>query len=129
MIQNAVFLPICGEYRISTHRHDFVAFKLDGSKVNKGDSYFFIDGGLDYCRTNFVNHPSIVSMNIEDNADEDTIYNKLLWGSKGKSGKEPVKYSLLKDLEIDHLRAILATQHHIDPICRQVITRALLERT
>jgi hypothetical protein len=37
----------------------------------------------------------------------------LLWGTYGKSGKEPLKWVRLIDCETDHLQAILRTQPHI----------------
>ncbi len=36
------------------------------------------------------------------------------WGSRGKNGKQKLKYSLIKDLEIDHLKNILLTQRVSD---------------
>ena len=36
-----------------------------------------------------------------------------LWGTRGKDGNLPLKYVPLKDLESDHIQAILDTQDHI----------------
>ena len=40
-------------------------------------------------------------------------YENEWWGTRGKSGKDPLRWLRLKDLETDHLEAILATQHQI----------------
>ena len=36
-----------------------------------------------------------------------------LWGTYGKSGKDPIKYVKLCDCETDHLQNILKTQNHL----------------
>lgn len=38
---------------------------------------------------------------------------ELLWGTYGKSGREPLKYVYLTDCEDDHLKAILKTQKQV----------------
>jgi hypothetical protein len=37
----------------------------------------------------------------------------MLWGTFGKSGKDPLKYVILKNMSDEHIRAILATQKQI----------------
>jgi hypothetical protein len=37
----------------------------------------------------------------------------MLWGTYGKSGKNPLKWVILKNMSDDHIRAILDTQKHI----------------
>ena len=37
----------------------------------------------------------------------------ITWGTRGKDGKQPVKRLYIKDLEIDHINAILKTQKQL----------------
>jgi hypothetical protein len=51
--------------------------------------------------------------------------NKLRWGTFGKSGKEPLRKVLIKDLTNEHIQAILDTQHHINKRYRKMFKREL----
>jgi len=47
-------------------------------------------------------------------ADESSIEGSdMLWGTYGKSGKERLRWVMLRDCETDHLQAILRTQPHV----------------
>ena len=52
------------------------------------------------------------------------------WGTRGKSGRDPVKWVKLIDCETDHLEAILATQPHIASFegLREIIEGILADR-
>lgn len=53
----------------------------------------------------------------------------LLWGTYGKSGKEPLREVKLGDCETDHLQAILRTESwHLTVQYDQAIRRILLSR-
>ncbi len=53
----------------------------------------------------------------------------LLWGTYGKSGKEPFREVKLKDCETDHLQAILRTESwHLPDNYDQAIRRILASR-
>lgn len=96
-IQNAV--KVNDTYYVSTHRHDYVEFEIDGKT-------YFIDGGNDYQRSNVI----LSSLNVDFTytlTDEDDYINKLLWGTRGPSGTSPVKYILIKDMQKDHLEKCL----------------------
>jgi len=116
IIQNAV--EFNGTIYVSRHRHDFVRIPY-----GTDDKYYFIDGGNEYRRHNFLN---ISFPNgekdwrfFEDNyknqcrnlaiTDEDTITDikdNLVWGTRGPNGDQPVKYKYIKDLETSHIEAI-----------------------
>jgi hypothetical protein len=42
----------------------------------------------------------------------------MIWGTYGKSGKDPLKWVILKNMSDEHISAILATQHHISEFYR-----------
>ena len=123
IIQNAVYVPSADTYYVSSSRNSYVTFKVSTSK-----DIFFIDGGQDYCRRNFTTHPDIKDFNIYDTSSDDEIYERLLWGSRGPMGKDPLHYRLVKDLETDHMKSILSTQHQIDQHVRDIIVKSLIKR-
>lgn len=101
VIQNAVFVPGTGYLR-SVHHHDYITFEA------QGDS-FMIDGGNEYLRRNFISDIDLgfVDYALTTDSTLDEIYNKLLWGTYGKSGKGPLKWLPICELETNHLYAIL----------------------
>ena len=118
LIQNAVFHKKDGRFYISTNVHDWVEFKLDGETA-------FIDGGTEYRRSSFLEHPDIEEYSLYEDSSDEEVYNKLLWGTYGKYGNQPLTWVLLKDCSREHLEAILATQKHLGPDAEKVIKKAL----
>lgn len=106
VIANALITPD-GTILQSYHRHDY---KTHIDKVT-GEEYM-IDGGTDYCRTN-VNaiNAEYVQVTMED--PHETRRKWFHWGTRGKDGKQPLTWKPLKDLDTDHIKAILTTQFHI----------------
>jgi hypothetical protein len=51
------------------------------------------------------------------------------WGTYGKSGKDPIKFILVKDLETDHIQAILTTVPSIKPSLKETLQNELILRT
>lgn len=49
----------------------------------------------------------------------------LYWGTYGKDGDQPLKYKLIKDLDTDHIKAILETQHHINDLYKSTLENEL----
>ncbi len=92
-----------GTMLVSQHRHDYV----DYTDVN--GEYCFLDGGLDYqrCSGNMEN------CSIYSNSPHTLKREYFTWGSYGKDGKQPLKHILLKDMELDHITNIIATQTHL----------------
>ena len=100
IIQNAIFIPQLGQYFKSCHTHDYIRFEVDGK-------WGFIDGGNDYCRAGgslILNEDS--NYYLTDDSTIKDILNKLLWGTRGKDGKQPLTYLPIKDLELDYLKEI-----------------------
>jgi len=52
----------------------------------------------------------------------------MIWGTYGKSGKDPLKYVILKNMSDEHIGAILATQHHISDFYRTEFEAELARR-
>lgn len=115
LIQNAVMVD--GQIYISRHRHDFVQFEIDGIK-------HFIDGGLDYIRTDCFDSPRVTFLSLDDHSPIEEKVSKLLWG-KSENGK--TKWILLKDCSTDHLQNIL-DKCPISNMYREVIEFILKDR-
>lgn len=91
----------------SYHRHDY---KTHVDAVT-GEEYM-IDGGTDYVRSN-VNKVGAKYITVTMN-DPHTLRREWFhWGTRGRDGKQPLTWKPLKELDTDHIQAILDTQTHI----------------
>jgi hypothetical protein len=52
----------------------------------------------------------------------------MLWGTFGKSGKDPLKFVILKNMSDEHITKILETQHHIGEFYRTEFENELTRR-
>ena len=53
---------------------------------------------------------------------------RLARGTRGKDGRQPLVYKLLKDLDSDHIEAILKTQHQISDFYKEIFKEELKYR-
>jgi hypothetical protein len=51
-----------------------------------------------------------------------------MWGTRGKDGNQPLVMKAMKDLDTDHIKAILKTQTHISEMRRKYFKKELLYR-
>ena len=101
LIQNAIQTPD-GTILISTHRHDFK------SHIESNGECYMVDGGNEYLRRSVNPKPvgyTDLTLYLDDPAE--VVQDKMLWGTYGKDGNEPLKYVFLKDCEKAHLEKIL----------------------
>lgn len=101
LMYNAIMTPD-GTLLVSRHRHDF-RMHLD---TVTGKEYG-VDGGVTYIRHigNVDKDCKVILLYSDD--DFETLRNNVAWGSYGKDGNEPLHYILIKDMEQDHILAIL----------------------
>lgn len=88
----------------SKHRYDFV-------QDEQGN---FLDGGLEgYTRMggHMLMHWENLCVYSDDPHEKKR--KAFFWGTRGKDGEQPVKWILLKDLDTDHIEAILDTQRFL----------------
>jgi len=97
----------CNDIIESKHRHDFVTCSCGSISI---------DGGKDYMRW-LGNFEDFIDLSEVTSEDEDDWFERVretfTWNSYGKDGKGPKKEILLKNLEEEHIEAILETQWHI----------------
>lgn len=106
IIRNAIVTPD-GTLLESKHRHDYRSHtdKITGE-------HLFVDGGLDYFKGSLNKvKPEYLHVTTEDPFELQREW--FTWGSYGKLGNEPIHYIKLKDMESEHIGAILDTQDHI----------------
>lgn len=106
IIQNAVKITEDGvvTYLISSHRHHYNTYTF------KDGSYFAVDGGCEYIRRGFrgkVDNKDIECYNLNSESTGKDILQKLLWGTRGKSGKDSLTYVPISTLSQSHLKNII----------------------
>lgn len=87
-------------------------FSFDRHDYRSTDTGEFIDGGFDYIRTNCEIKTDFVDNLIQDIREQFKWYVSL--DKDGRVLKEP-KYVLLKDLDTDHIEAILKLPTLVNP--------------
>jgi hypothetical protein len=95
--RNSIKCKRCGDEIVSRHHHDFTKCSCGSCSVDGGGAYF--KRGGDYWET---------SLTSADSFEE--IREGFEWGSYGKDGNGALKLTKLKDMETDHILAILETQ-------------------
>lgn len=97
-----------GSTLISRHVHDRVCHK-----DNNGFTYC-TDGGTDYLLREYDSgSPEYEDISVYTSDSHVTIRSSFAWGTRGESGREPLSWVLLKDLDTDHICNILNTQKHL----------------
>jgi hypothetical protein len=91
-----------------------------------------VDGGEDYLKrcNNFkkIGKKYFEEWNVTSNDSFDVIKNKLLWGTRGINGDQPLTWKPLNTLTDSHLKNILKTEIQINDMTEAVIKAILVER-
>lgn len=116
IIQNAIRV---GDQIIrSTHRHDSVSLEHSSGiyRIDGGHEYFLYSFPYGCCK-------EFEDLRLTDSNALKTIKNKLIWGTKGKEGDEPLKYIKIKDMEKEHMEKLLfeVRPHLINPLHRTIM--------
>lgn len=117
LIANKIQTPD-GTILHSKNRHDFVQH-LDAN----GKTYF-VDGGNDYQRLG-GDMEDCKNLSVYSDDSLEKIREVLTWGTYGKNGDQPLKRVFLKDMDTDHIEAILETQSHISEHLRNIFKEEL----
>ena len=98
----------------SMHRHDY------RTHVDANGLEYMVDGGLDYTRRNVHDGEPYEELTVYSTDSHDVIREAFKWGTRGKGGRQPLKFVPLKDLTTEHIDAILDTQIHISERIRKL---------
>ena len=105
LIRNSMTTPD-GTELISKHRHDF------NCHLDANGKTYCVDGGNEYIRrVGDAGDCEDTSLTTDD--PHDVIRCAFEWTSYGIDGKGKPTVTLLKDLEPDHIEAIIETQTHL----------------
>jgi len=92
----------------SKHKHDFVQ-DSDGN---------FLDGGIDYARLGGSQSKDWDNLCVYSSDLHEKKREVFFWGNRGKDGKQPLEWLLLKEMETSHIEAIIETHKHIPEYIR-----------
>ena len=120
ILQNMIRTPD-GTVLVSGSIHDYKTHKDDNGKE------YMVDGGRSYLRRNLVKEAPYDELSLFEGDPHDKIRSNFTWGSRGVNGDEPLVFNLLKDLDLDHIKAIIETQKHLPDYIMHVF-EAELER-
>jgi len=109
-----------GTILTSYNRHDYVEYKDTITK-----EVLMVDGGTDYLRRNMGTYEEL---SVYDDGSHLTRRSAIHWGTRGKDGRQPLVYKPIKDLDSDHIEAILKTQHQISDFYREILKDELKYR-
>lgn len=109
-----------GTILTSYNRHDYLTHKDTITK-----EVLMVDGGNDYIRRHVGTYEEL---SVYDDGSHLTRRSALHWGTRGKDNKQPLTYKPIKDLDSDHIEAILRTQTQISEFYKQVFKEELKYR-
>lgn len=116
ILQNAAYCLKCDTYIISTHVHDY-------RSCNCGN--IAVDGGNEYLKRSVAEKEDFIDYSLSTESIPEEIRAKLLWGSRGKDGTEPLKFLPIGQRDTEHLEAILKTQTQINDLYKTAIRTEL----
>lgn len=100
LIRNAIRTPD-GTVLESLHVHDYRTY------TDANGFTYMVDGGLEYTRRNVVGEAPYEELSVWIDEDHEINREYFQWTSYGKEGKGPSKTQFLKDMDTDHIHAIL----------------------
>jgi len=100
LIYNAITTPD-GTTIESKYRHNFVVHEDANGKE------YAVDGGLDYARR-CGDFQDVIELSLYDTEPHDVQREFLTWGTYGKGGDQPIQYKRIKDMDTEHIEAVLS---------------------
>lgn len=116
IIRNSIRTPD-GTELVSEHQYDYKTY------IDANGKTYMVDGGSIYQRRSA--NGDEVDTSVYDTDDFEIIREVFKWGTRGKSGNEQLIYKPLKELDTDHIEAILKTQHHLPEHRRDIFKKEL----
>lgn len=102
IVLNRIMCDSCKDIIISRHTHDYVTCKCGNVST---------DGGTSYFHRSWKDGATYTDMTLYTDSDFEEIRKLLTWGSRGKDGKQTMKFLSLSEMENDHLNALLGLDY------------------
>lgn len=115
LIRNAIQTPD-GTILQSRHRHDYV------THTDKNGKTYMVDGGLDYVRRSA--NGDEIDLCLYDDEPHEVQREVVTWGTYGKDGNQPLQYKAIKDMETDHIKAVL-NECRPSPVIKECMEKEL----
>ena len=109
-----------GTILTSYNRHDYLTHK---DAITK--EVLMVDGGNDYIRRHVGTYEEL---SVYDDGSHLTRRSAVHWGTRGIDGRQPLVYKPIKDLDFDHIEAILKTQYQLSDFYKEVFKEELKYR-
>ena len=109
-----------GTILTSYNRHDYVTYKDTITK-----EVLMVDGGTDYLRRHVGTYEEL---SVYDDGSHVTRRSAVHWGTRGIDGRQPLVYKPIKDLDFDHIEAILKTQYQLSDFYKEIFKEELKYR-
>ena len=93
--------------------------------IDENGETYMVDGGTRYLRRSIGHEEPFEELSVYDNAPWSVVREEFKWGTRGKDGKQPIKYVSLAEMDTDHIKAIIDDGY--GSVCRYM-QRELLER-
>jgi hypothetical protein len=94
-----------GTVLTSHYRHDYQ------THTDANGKHYMVDGGTAYLRRSANGDEVDLSVYLTD--DHHANRAAFHWGTRGPDGKQPLTWKPLRELDTDHIKAILETQNQI----------------
>lgn len=101
--RNALMTPD-GTIITSTNQHDYQ------THIDANGKHYFVDGGHSYCRSSA--HGDERFLILDDTSPHSEIREYFTWTTYGKNGDQSARQVLLKDMDEDHIMAILRQDYY-----------------
>lgn len=119
ILKNSIITPK-GRELISRHIHNYVSY--DG---------YSVDGGSSYLKRGFPTTPDYIENSVYDDGLHETRRNNISWGvNYTKEGKKlhQTQWKFIKDLNTNHIWAILLNIPNIDKFYKEVFIDEIIFR-
>ena len=84
-----------------------------------------VDGGLEYLRRSYNEDFPCEELSVYLEDGHDVVREVATWGSYGKNGDEPLKYTLIKDMTEEHIQNCLNNCYRMHPHYREAFENEL----
>jgi hypothetical protein len=106
LLANRIITPD-GTMLQSMHQHDCV------THTDKNGKLYMVDGGISYRRGIVQPDAPAKDACVYNDDPHEIIRDAFHWGTRGKSGREPVEYKPISSLSNMHIHNIRMTQTHV----------------